>query len=185
MTKSQGKAALTLRIELAVVTPAVWRRLVVPGDVRLDKISLMLQEAMGWTNSHLHAFDIQGRRFGMQLDDFPDDELDEHAVTAVEAIGDATRLAYEYDFGDSWDHEITVEERSHHPLALKFAVCVAGENNCPPEDVGGPFGYAEFLAAMKDPANADHDSYATWIGGAFDATAFDLVDTNARLQRLR
>jgi hypothetical protein len=81
-----GQPVVQLRISLRDVHPVVWRRLLVPGSVRLAKLHLMLQAAMGWTNSHLHDFQIGGVRYGMQFDDYPDGEVDENAVTVVTAL---------------------------------------------------------------------------------------------------
>jgi hypothetical protein len=180
-----GQPVFALRIQLADVEPPVWRRLLVPGSLRLDKLHAVIQAAMGWTNSHLHAFVIEARRYGMHLDDYPDDEIDEHDVTVMQAIGKTDHFEYEYDFGDSWDHEIVVERFSRHPLGLKFAVCLEGENACPPEDVGGSGGYSEFRVAIADRAHPEHEAFLEWIGGSFDPSAFDLASTNAALQRVR
>ena len=76
-----------VRVTLSGVKPAVWRRLLVPGNVRLDKFHRMLQAAMGWEDSHLHSFHIGDSMYGMQADDYPEEELDEKAVTVVAALG--------------------------------------------------------------------------------------------------
>jgi len=177
-----------LRIELDEVEPAVWRRLIVPTNVRLAKLHLMFQAAMGWSDSHLHAFLIGDQRYGAQAEDFEEmdeDEIDEASLTVKSALASATHFAYEYDFGDGWEHRITVEARLPEPAPMKFAVCLEGQNNCPPDDVGGPGGYADFLAALADPGHEEHEHYARWIGGAFDPAEFDLGLTNILLQAIR
>jgi hypothetical protein len=174
-----------LRVTLEDVNPLVWRRVLVPGSVRLHKLHRMFQAAMGWQDSHLHSFDIGNARYGMQLDDFPDDELDEGAVTSLRAIGEVRLFTYDYDFGDSWTHEVVVESLSRSPLGLKFGVCVDGENACPPEDCGGPPGYADLLAVLADPTHDEHAHMRRWVGGPFDPTEFDLASANARLQTVR
>ena len=143
-----GQPAFQLRIALHEVEPTVWRRVLVPGTVRLNKLHRMIQAAMGWEDCHLHAFEIAGSRYGMQFDDFPPDELDEKTVTVLAAIGDTDRFAYEYDFGDSWEHELVVEDRWRMPIGLKFGVCVDGANRCPPEDCGGSGGYELLLRVL-------------------------------------
>ena len=95
-------------IDLDEVVPRVWRCLLLPGTVRLAKLHRILQAAMGWEDCHLHAFDVADRRYGMLLDDHPDDELDEASVTVVTALGDATTFTYTYDFGDGWEHHVVV-----------------------------------------------------------------------------
>lgn len=181
-----GQPVFQLRVTLEDVTPAVWRRLLVPGSVRLDKLHRMLQAAMGWEDQHLHSFEIGETQYGMQLDDdFPEDELDEKEVTVLQAIGDVPRLSYAYDFGDGWRHEVVVESLSRSPLGLKFGVCVDGQNACPPEDCGGPGGYADLLEVLADPSHDEHEHMRSWVGGPFDPAAFDLGLANARLQTVR
>ncbi len=175
-----------LRIQLENLTPTVWRRLLVPGGVRLAKLHEIFQAAMGWTNSHLHSFTIGEDLYGMHIEDYPDDELDETEFTVFVALrGGVRRFRYEYDFGDSWEHEVTVEATTWSPLALKHAVCLDGQNACPPEDVGGVGGYAQFLEALADPLHEEHDSYLVWVGYKFDPEAFELAAANAALQRQR
>ncbi len=134
MPTPPAQPILDLTIELLRVEPRVWRRLLVPGSVRLDKLHRMFQAAMGWEDCHLHSFEIGADRYGMQFDDYPDDELQEKDFTVVTAVGANERFTYEYDFGDSWEHEITVHRVWRMPKGLKFAVCLDGANACPPED---------------------------------------------------
>jgi hypothetical protein len=174
-----------LLVTLEGVDPTVWRRLLVPGGVGLDKLNLMFQAAMGWTNSHLHIFTIKGQDFGMHDEDAPEDEIDEREVTVADALGDVRRFSYEYDLGDSWEHEVVVEAVERLPQGLRVAVCLDGANACPPEDCGGPHGYAELLEALADPRHEEHQRFTEWVGGSFDPTSFDLLATNAALQHLR
>jgi hypothetical protein len=146
----------------------------------------MFQAAMGWTNSHLHSFTIDGRLYGMHFDDWPDEELDEKEYTVYVALrGDVRRFSYEYDFGDSWEHQVVVEGVSFPPLALRHGVCLEGENACPPEDVGGVPGYEQFVEALADPLHEEHDNYLVWVGYKFEPDAFDVAAANAALQRVR
>ena len=140
---------------------------------------------MGWTDSHLHSFRIGEELYGMQFDDYPEGQIDEATVTVVQAVRGQRRFIYEYDFGDSWEHEAVVEEVSTTPTGLKFAVCVDGRNACPPEDCGGVPGYSLMLEALADPSHEEHDDFARWLGGPFDPEAFDLAAANAALQRVR
>lgn len=185
MPTPPGQPVLQLRIQLEEVDPPVWRRVLVPGSVRLDKLHRMIQAAMGWEDSHLHNFSIGDATFGMQFDDYPEDELDEKSVSVAGAIGDAERFTYEYDFGDGWGHEVVVEARWRMPIGLKFAVCLEGQNACPPEDCGGPGGYAMLLEVLADPSHEDYEHMRGWVGGPFDSTEFDLGWANARLQAVR
>jgi hypothetical protein len=180
-----GQSIVRLRITLEEVRPVVWRRLLVPGSVRLVKLHTMIQASMGWTDSHLHAFRIGQSTFGSHIDDFPADELDETSLTILQAIRGQRRFVYEYDFGDSWEHEVVVEDITTSPFGLKFGVCLDGQNACPPEDSGGPGGYAQLLEVLADPTDEEYEHFLGWVGGAFDAEAFDLGQTNAMLQRVR
>ena len=151
----------------------------------MAKLSEMLLAAMGWTNSHLHAFRVGEKRYGMNFDEYPDGEIDEKTVTVLQALRDERRFTYDYDFGDGWEHEVVIEELSWSYFGLKFAVCIDGQNACPPEDVGGMGGYVEFLAAISDPTHEEHESYLEWVGGSFDPAEFDLANANALLQKVR
>jgi hypothetical protein len=175
-----------LRIRLEEVDPPVWRRLLVPGAVKLDKLHAMFQAAMGWTNSHLHSFTIDDQLYGMHFDDYPEEELDEADFTVLMALRDSVRrFTYEYDFGDRWTHEVVVEDITSLPQALKFGVCLDGQGACPPEDVGGTGGYEQFLEALADPLHEDHDELLAWVGYLFDPAAFSVSRANAALQRVR
>ena len=106
-------------------------------------------------------------------------------MSVRQALADQRRFIYEYDFGDSWEHDVVVEARSAHRLGLRFGVCVDGANACPPEDCGGWPGYRSMLEALDDPTHEEHESYLAWLGGTFDPTSFELAEVNAALQRVR
>lgn len=180
-----GQPVLQLRVVLDAVEPVVWRRVLVPGNVRLDKLHRMIQAAMGWTDSHLHSFRVGDQLFGMQFDEYPEDELDEKSVTVLQAFGDSPLVAYEYDFGDSWLHAVHVEDFWRMPIGLRFGVCIAGENACPPEDCGGAPGYVHLLRVLADPDHEEHEPLLKWLDGDFDPEVFDVALANARLQAVR
>jgi hypothetical protein len=189
-TRSQPgtSTALRVRIQLNEVDPVVWRRLLVPGSVKLAKLGQMLLAAMGWNGSHLHAFRVGDTSYGMQDDDdddFPDDEIDEQSVTVLQALRDLQTFTFDYDFGDGWEHDVVIEELIHSDTGLKFAVCLDGERACPPDGVGGPGGYVAFLAAIADPDHEEHADFLEWVGGSFDPAGFDVANANALLQKLR
>jgi len=173
-----------IKIALADITPEIWRRVVVPAVISLAGLHTVIQAAMGWEDSHLHMFMVNGRRYGTPEDDDWDrgnDQLDDadHCLGDLVVAGD--RFLYIYDFGDDWRHEVTVE--TLRPLGKNETVpaILAGENACPPEDCGGPFQYPGMLEALRDPDHEDHEHYRDWIG-AFDAEAFDLDLANKRLR---
>ena len=177
-----------LRIELQHIQPHVWRRVIVPESVTLAKLHQVLQAAMGWTDTHMHEYEIAGKRYGTEDPDWPSDEprLDERRAKLKPFIeARVRRFTYLYDFGDSWEHEVTVEDLVASRTGRQPIVCTAGENACPPEDVGGEPGYETFLAAIADPRHEQHAELRDWIGYPFDPHAFDLNAINQRLALLR
>lgn len=180
-----GRAVFQLRIRLVDIEPVVWRRLLVPGGARLDKLHRIFQAAMGWQDYHLHSFEIGGSLYGTHIDDYPEEELDERTVTVERASKESRSFSYEYDFGDGWSHEIAVEKSWRTPQAPKWAVCLDGGGACPPEDCGGPGGYADLLDILADPTHDEYEHMLGWAGGLIDPEEFDLALVNARLQSVR
>jgi Plasmid pRiA4b ORF-3-like protein len=183
--QSPGQPVFRLRIQLRHVDPVVWRRVLVPGSVRMAKLADMLIAAMGWNSSHLHAFEVNGKHYGMHFDDWPDEEIDEKTVTVLQALRDERRFRFDYDFGDNWQHDVTIESLTWSYFGLKYAVVLDGDRACPPDDVGGVPGYAEFVEAMGDPHHEEHEDYVEWVGGTFDPAEFDLAGANALCQKVR
>lgn len=179
--------AYQLKVTLLRVAPPVWRRILVPGHMTLDQLHAVIQEAMGWTDSHLHEFSVRGRRYGQPDAEEPDAELGhERKVTLRQAVpAEGLRFEYLYDFGDGWRHEVLVESVATQSEPLRHPVCLAGKRRCPPEDCGGPHGYAGFLEAIRDPAHPEHEEMLEWAGGAFDPEAFDLTAVNRKLRLLK
>lgn len=178
-----------LRIELLDVSPKVWRRLIVPEDLKLPKLDRILQICMGWTNSHLHAFILGGKHYSHYDPEWAAElkHLDEKRIELSKAIGYECRcFDYIYDFGDSWHHTVIVENAhaGHSGQDLRIR-CLDGENACPPEDVGGMHGYADFLAAIADPSHEEHARYLEWAGGSFEPTRFDITAVNLLLDSIK
>ena len=175
-----------LTITLLGVEPLVWRRVHVPSSVTLSRVHGDLQAAMGWSNSHLHQFEIKGLRYGSPDPDyvsvFGDPVLDERKARLGSLVERGDRFTYEYDFGDSWEHEIVVEEILPAGPGSATSRCLEGARSCPPEDVGGWPGYADFLDAMADPTHPDHDDRSEWIGGRWDPEHFNLDGVNEALK---
>lgn len=144
-----------LRVTMREVEPRVVRVVDVPGTVTLPELHDILQVAIGWTDSHLHLFETaDGRRYGTPDLDWGDDIRDEAAATLRDV---APGFTYEYDFGDGWEHDVELLGRGGPQPG-----CVDGEGACPPEDCGGPHGYAELLEALAGPAHPDHDHLRDW-----------------------
>ncbi|MEO8754828.1 MAG: plasmid pRiA4b ORF-3 family protein [Casimicrobiaceae bacterium] len=176
-----------LHVELMDIAPPIWRRLLVPSWITLAKLHLVLQATMGWTNSHLHKFAIGGADYGIPDEDWPElVTLDDRRVTLATSLGSGvTDLRYEYDFGDGWEHAIHIEGTQPLDDHHRFPLCTAGANACPPEDVGGPPGYEEFLRAIGNHRHPEHSDMLRWCGGAFDPAGFDVNSVNAALRRLK
>ena len=177
-----------LKIALLDVSPTVWRRLVVPSSIKLPKLHQVFQTALGWTNGHLHEFVINGVRYSDPDPDFDDEtgQVDEQGVILDDALGiDARCFDYVYDFGDDWHHGVLVEDQHLEAKPPRAIRCVAGENACPPEDVGGALRYAEFLVAIADPGHEEHESFREWSGGQFDPKRFDLEAINRMLSKIK
>jgi hypothetical protein len=179
---AQGTPAYQLLVELDWVTPKVWRRLLVPVTIELPLLHLMLLWGMGWQGGHLHEFVFGHDHYGPSEPDLELPEFDdEDGVTLRDALGARRTFVYVYDYGDNWRHKVKVEKIVTPQEPIGSALCIGGENACPPEDVGGAPGYAEFLEALADPSHPEHEQQLQWIGGSFDPKAFDIDDVNRRL----
>lgn len=179
-----------IKITLKHSKPPIWRRVLISDDITLDILHEVIQRAMGWYNAHLHAFDINGVEYSTPLPYDPDHlrELGMKSTVGVKLnklVSEGSKFRYNYDFGDDWDHEILVEKILPADPSQKLPVCIKGRRACPPEDVGGVWGYDDVIAAIKDPNHPDHEMYVDWIGDDFDPAEFDLDMVNKRLASLR
>jgi hypothetical protein len=176
-----------IKVSLDGTHPPIWRRILVPGNTTLLKLHDILQIVMGWYDYHLHMYKIGGSFFGNPADDEYGDlgTIDEANYKLSQVIhNDGQRFSYEYDFGDSWHHTLLVEKILPPKESVRYPVCLKGKRACPPEDVGGVWGYENFLDAIRDPNHDEHVEYLTWIGGEFDPEAFDLERVNTRLRSM-
>lgn len=179
-----------LTIALPEISPPVWREVIVPSDIPLDRLHDVIQIVMGWGDSHLYEFTIGDRCFAEQPG-APEDGEPAGTVRLGEVVGEANGIfAYTYDFGDSWQHLIKVSEPELDAEALVApVVCVDGKRACPPENVGGPLGYEEFCAAIKNRKHPDHldlkQWYADLTGSAtpFKPEAFSVDEANLELRK--
>ncbi|WP_284620563.1 plasmid pRiA4b ORF-3 family protein [Aquabacterium humicola] len=178
-----------LTVELQHIEPRIWRTILVPDTLKLARLDLVVQAAFGWTNSHLHEWRIGSARYGIPDPEWgtQEDLIDERKCTVGKVLGDdVAEFTYNYDFGDGWEHRITVDQRSAvEPERNAWPMCIAGANACPPEDVGGPPGYMDFLQAMRDRTHEEHLQVWRWCGGPFDPAAFSLNDANRAIRDLR
>lgn len=193
MGKARAKAEETgpadvyqIKITLAEIDPPIWRRVLVHADISLHTLHGVIQAVMPWEDYHLYRFEHGDENYSMPHEEFVYEAKDSRRARLSRLVPRAgMRLLYEYDFGDSWLHEIEVEKPLPAVPDVRYPVCVAGERACPPEDCGGSPGYAHLLETLADPESEDYEDLMEWVGGAFDAEAFDLEAANRRLTRLR
>lgn len=174
-----------LKITLQRIEPPIWRRLLVPGFVSLEYLHQMIQAVMPWLDYHLHHFQVGKTFYAVPHPDAYVEYVDSSDTELSSVlVSEGDKLVYEYDFGDSWTHEISLERIVKPDPGILYPICVAGERACPPEDCGGPTGYGLMLEALADPMHEEHESYKVWSGGSFDSEAFDLEEINANLRVL-
>jgi hypothetical protein len=174
-----------IKVTLNDIRPPIWRRILVPENYSLFKLHNALQRVMGWDNYHLHHFIIDNEFYGDPADDEYGDlgTRNEKNFKLNKIIYDSSfKFIYEYDFGDSWEHSLLVEKILPAEKGVHYPICIKGKRACPPEDVGGAWGYESFLEALRDPKNPEHDEYLEWVGGEFDPEAFDLEEINQALR---
>lgn len=172
-----------IKLTLKHTKPPIWRRIVVAPEIRLDRLHDVLQIAMGWTNSHLYQFETPDGYFSDPSFEVEETQSSRKATLKSVLGGPRSSIRYEYDFGDGWDHQILLEKVVELDQPV-LAFCLGGARSGPPEDCGGPWGYANLLTNLKDPKSPEHDSIIEWAGPEFDSEAFDIEAINKQLGRL-
>jgi Plasmid pRiA4b ORF-3-like protein len=177
-----------LKISLDEVEPEVLRRVEAPLAIRLDDLHLAIQIAMGWENYHLYEFRIAGIAWGIPDPDVPgsDDPLPAAKATLADLVERARTKTFQYlyDFGDGWEHTIRIEALTQAEPALIYPRLLAAQGRCPPEDVGGPWGYVDYLEAIADPNHERHAELLDWRGPGFDPNFVDANAIQIELDRL-
>jgi hypothetical protein len=182
----RGPASIhQLKVTLTRIRPPVWRRIQVASTIDLRRLHDVVQATMGWTQSHLYEFEIGGVAYG---EPSPDSYLSVRSAKSTQlrrvAPDAGMAFGYVYDFGDDWQHHVLVEKVLPPEPGVTYPRCLTGRRACPPEDVGGVWGYQEFLEAIRDPQHEEHASMLEWIGGSFDPDAFDVRAVNQELATL-
>ncbi|MGD0292995.1 MAG: plasmid pRiA4b ORF-3 family protein [Terracidiphilus sp.] len=174
---------LQIKITLMDIKPPIWRRILVAPEIKLDKLHDVLQIVMGWTNSHLHQFETPLGYIADPACELEEAESSKKAPLQSVLPSPKSHISYEYDFGDGWDHQILLEKvvELDDPV---LALCLGGARACPPEDCGGPWGYANLLAILKNPKHPEYEEMSEWIGPGFDPESFDVEAINKQLARL-
>ena len=182
---------LLLRIELDVISPKIWRTLVVRDNSSFLDLHWILCLVMGWRGSHCPGFSNAEMRmvhfFGEPIES---DELDAAEVMVSEVLKKAgDHITYLYDFGDGWEHQVEVvkilteQQINQYPF---IPICLDGENACPPDDCGSYPGYAEVLEALKNPNSKKEEvkSRAEWLNGlypGYNPRVFSVLEVNNKL----
>lgn len=173
------KRVFQLKVTLCRTKPPIWRRLEVPADTTLGRLHDVVQIAMGWFDCHLHQFVAKGVCYGV-----PDPEfgpgLENEKKTRLDQVlrKPKDKLTYEYDFGDSWYHDIVLEKVLSASEEKSYPLVTAGRGACPPEDCGGIGGFYGMLEILGDPAHPRHEEVEEWFGNGYDPKAFDLEAVN-------
>ncbi|WP_043429288.1 plasmid pRiA4b ORF-3 family protein [Cystobacter fuscus] len=179
-----------LHAQLEGIQPPIWRELHVQAGTSLLKLHAILQEAFGWTNSHLHQFETRSKIYGPRL---PGDELgffrpilDERKYLLSD-LAPAARasFSYVYDMGDNWVHRIRVKKVQPAQARMRYPACTAGARAAPPEDCGGVPGYDNLLEALRNPGHEGREELLEWVGGSYDPEAFDLEATDKAIRAAR
>jgi len=175
-----------IKVTLLGTDPPIWRRLLVPADLTLERLHDVLQLAMGWEDCHMHEFSIGRQRFGKpdpmeQVFGGPRTASERTARLSTVLPRARAKAVYTYDFGDSWDHEIVVEKCLAAEPERAYPACLAGERHGPPEDCGGIPGFYNLLEAISDPEHDQHEELLDWLGDSFDSEAFSVDAVNKHL----
>lgn len=175
-----------IKITLDDIRPPIWRRVQVPGEITLAELHDVIQVAMGWENCHLHEFQIGADRYAPSVNEEFDTAMTagDTDVKLCDVVKRArAKFRYTYDFGDDWRHTLMVEKTAPPEPGVEYPRCLAGERACPPEDCGGPWGYANLIEAREHPDDPRHAELLEWAGD-FDPEAFHPDAVNTRLRQL-
>lgn len=174
-----------LKMTLLEAPVPIWRRLVITSDLPLDLVHEIFQLAMGWSNYHLHQFECGGKKYADLEEAEGDKTVLDHRKFSLQDLleNEGEELLYRYDFGDDWRHRVVLERiiKKKNIEDGFLAHCVGGKRACPPEDVGGVWGYAQFIEAIEDPDHEDGEEKLKWVGCDFDPDSFDARLVNLRI----
>ena len=176
-----------LRVAIKGISPPIWRKLLVGSSTTLHDLHLIIQAAFGWYNYHLYEFDIGNAHYAnpdLMDDEFPDDIDSRKTKLAQLALREGSRFSYTYDYGDNWEHSITVQKILPYNKNKHLPSCIGGKRNGPPEDCGGAYGYQDMLRVVSDPADPEHESTVEWLG-EYDPEEFDLQSADEAVRNYK
>ena len=162
---------LQIRLELNWLAPPIWRRLIMPESITLKQFHKLILKAMGWSDKHLHEFIFADKHYGKA--EPGSSILSENAQRLGQCLGTLKTFNYIYDFGDNWEFMLEVEKV--HPMDAfeRYPTCIDGARAAPPEDVGGPPGFMEFLEMVSNPHHPGHQDAIEWVEAKFDPEKFE------------
>jgi Plasmid pRiA4b ORF-3-like protein len=171
---------IELEIALRGYKPKISRRVLVRKNSTFHELHYVIQFAMGWTNSHLYQFKVgRSQYIGLPHPDDYEEMVDSRKLKISSLLSEPkNKVVYEYDFGDSWEHDVVVKKMHAAKPGEKYPVLIAGKLACPPEDCGGVWGYADLLETLKNPKSEDYEDMLDWVGGEWDPEAFDAEEIN-------
>lgn len=183
MNTQQLRATYPLKVSLEGSKPPIWRCLPVNNDIKLDNFQLSIQISMGWTSSHWHHNITKDHKFyGIKDNDFYFDIKEESKFCLSQLLKhEKESLIYEYDFGDSWIHKVTLEKKRPFDPDKKLTYCVTDKCACLPEDCVGIWGYSALLTILEDPKHSEYKEMHDWIRGEFDPITVDRREVNQLL----
>jgi len=184
--KNKFDRVYQFKISLLDIRPPIWRRILVPETYTFWDLHVAIQDVMGWLDYHLHQFEVVDPKRGEKVTIGIPSEDDIGYGWKILAgwrkrISDyfslENRLAeYIYDFGDNWNHRITLEKVLPRDKNTNYPACIKGKRACPPEDCGGIGGYYNLLEIMKNPDHEEYNEMINWLGGEFDPDRFDMEE---------
>ncbi|MHB8361043.1 MAG: plasmid pRiA4b ORF-3 family protein [Thermoplasmataceae archaeon] len=179
-SKKTGKKGhsniLQIKVAIKGIRPSIWRKLLVNSDATLHELHLMIQAAFGWENYHLYEFYIGRNNYTtlVDLEENDKDAIDSSGVTLEDLhLQEGNKFTYVYDFGDNWEHLVSVDKILPPDPSVLLPSCIGGKRKCPPEDCGGVYGYYDILKEAKDPQDPEHEASARWLG-EYDPEEFDM-----------
>lgn len=189
---SEQRPFYQVLITIQNIEPSIWRRLLIPSGITFHKFHKIIQAAFDWQDYHLYLFDFKDFLVINSDPDTPFHEIEKNPkkVKIDPVFKEYKQFLYEYDFGDSWMHEIVVEEVGIFNDELKHPICIGGERHRPPEDVGGVGGYEEFLNIINDPNHEEYDDMLSWAekdtgGRKFEPEYFYEAEINRKLAKIK
>lgn len=181
MKKIKKRQVLEFKVSLLGTEPLVWRKFLAHDFIKLSELHMLIQMTMGWEARHLYEFKINGISFMEKDDEIGGNAVDPESAILSDVIGIVKKFTYIYDFGDGWQHEVEIINRCDHDPKLKYPICIAGENACPPEDCGGIYGFDQLKKTLKTKNSKAKDEALEWLGGYYNPNSFDPNFVNKHL----